>query len=181
MRIEMNVEISQLKSENKALEQELHGVKEGKEASRGVQLSILEKTIPVLQKEKRDLINELQSKEALTEGSKRLARILMDENLELRNQLEALLRPDMAVPSAQEQSKKALLDMRHSYQEMFSGLIEKVNQIQKEGEKLPIVENQNMELRHQVTELMKTRAEHLRLLDQTDQVYFNDSRQLVIK
>lgn len=170
------MEIAQLKSENSALQEELDQVKEGKEATRGIQMSILEKTIPVLQKEKEDLTNELLSKEAISEGSKRLARILMDENLELKNQLEAMLRPDMAVPSAQEQSKKALQDMRSSYEEMFSNLIGKVNQIQKEGEILPIVERENQQLRAQVAQLMSYQAEYANLRHDTDKVHRSNCR-----
>lgn len=140
-----------LKNEHKILADELDNLKNGREDARQVELSILEKTIPVLQKEKEDLINQLQSKEALAEGSKKLARILMDENYDLKNHIEALLRPDMAVPSAQEQSKKALADLRRSYEEMFTKLIGKVTEIKKEGEKLPILERENANLYQNLT------------------------------
>lgn len=147
-----------LKNENKRLSDELEYLKKGKEEARQIEFTILEKTIPVLQKEKEDLMNQLASKEALAEGSKKLARLVMDENYDLKSQIESLLRPDMAVPSAQEQSKKALADLRDSYEKMFENLIAKVNQIQKEGERVPQLEQENSGLLQEVSILRTTRS-----------------------
>lgn len=142
----------------KGLKDEVIVLKNNKDQANNERLTILEKTIPVIEKEKEDLRNEVRNREELSEKSKALARLLMDENLELRKHLEAVLRPDMAVPTAQEQSKKALLEMKESYKNMFSNLIEKVTQIQKEGEKLPVVEEENLSLRKELAGLINQRA-----------------------
>lgn len=102
--------------------------------------------------------SQLLSQEALAEGSKKLARILMDENYSLKSQIETLLRPDMAVPSAQEQSKKALSDLRTSYENMFAQLVGKVTQIKQEGEKMPILERENTAMSKELAVLKEERA-----------------------
>lgn len=147
-----------LRNENSVISEELYSLKKGREEAKQIELTILEKTIPVLQKEKEDLMNQILSKEALAEGSKKLARILMDENYDLKNQVESLLRPDMAAPSAQEQSKKALADLRVSYESMFQQLIGKVSQIQKEGEIVPQLEKENTALQLELVAVRTARA-----------------------